>query len=264
MTNYPKGFTTTGCWVRVVCRPYEEAQTLGRRDPLDKKDLMGHDHPKSPGYTRYSCCTYVRKGLPVSLFDKIDSLHPFALVMKPFTRKIDWFYNGRKGAVSDDAPIIPGKLFNNGERDSDQRWHCPIDEVEKAVIALYEEFKWDSYYRRHPDESPTLSWNEGFIRHQRGDITGMIINPTCRESVVQALAMRSALRISIRFYTYDEKLGDFKEVNVEALRSKFKIGTLSRSLEAATQKFRELFTGARSKTDNELRLQHTAKSTVPA
>jgi hypothetical protein len=184
----PLGFNTAGCWVRVLQRPLEELQRLAFRHDLPSNELLGHNNSNTPGYTPYSCCTYLKQGLAISLYSgTLDD--DFGVFIRPLNRKIDWFYNGC-------AEIATDKL-----------WDCSMEEIAALVMNLRNQYAQDSYYKRNPKETVSLKWNEGFLRHQRQDITGILVNSNSKISVLNALAFRKALQLNVGLFEYGQENG---------------------------------------------------------
>lgn len=237
MLNKPTGFDTTGCWVRTVRRPKEEIEILAKREDLSWRDLLGHDNQQMIGYTDYSCCTYIRETFRIDLFKDDDD--DFAVFIRPFNRPIDWWYNGRKGIVTDEIKPEPGIPYDNGAtEETDQLRNCTMADIENGVIALSDEYAADYYIQENPDEVIQLNWNEAFLRYQRTDITGLYVNPESKKSVYAALVFRAALKLNVHLYFYDETSGTCNRLNLYALCENFEIDTQSLEFKSARDDYR--------------------------
>ncbi len=245
------GFDTSGCWVRII-DPKKEIKYLARREDYDGKQLLGHDDQKRIDYTHYSPCTYVKEGFAISLFGGLRD--NFGIFIRPFNRRIDWWYNGRREIVTDNIKPKPGIKYDNGAKDSDQRWNCTIEEIEEAVTALRDEYAADYYYQENPDEIVTMAWNEGFLRHQRKDITGLLVNKESKSSVYFALAFRSALELPVHLYSYDHS-GNCEYLNSYELCKKLGINT-------QTDYFKKIVTDCRKFYQDQLVAVRIAKTSL--
>jgi len=154
-----ESFKNGGCWARVIRKPEGEINILSIREGQESSKLIGHDYPQTPGYTPYSSVTYVREGINTSLFmwnEETDAA--FALLIRPTDRPIDWWYNCRDEVIANDTSAIPGKKYDNGKPDQDQRWNCNIQEIESAVLSLRAEQK--AKRSKHDPDTPVLMrWN---------------------------------------------------------------------------------------------------------
>ena len=120
-------------------------------------------------------------------------------MIRRFSRRIDYWYDGQNQIVTDDLERIPGRRFDNGAP-SGQYWDISADEIESHLEAIY---------KNYVESKPTsvLNWNEGLLRYQKGDIIGLVINPKLKRSVGNALAFRQLLGLDVGLYSYDPKRG---------------------------------------------------------
>jgi hypothetical protein len=235
----PNGFNSSGCWVRIIS-PDREIKDLAKRENCNWQELLGHDNQEQIVYTSYSSCTYIREGFGISLFCG-GAKNDFGLFLRPFNRRIDWWYNGRKEIVTDDIKPMPGQKYHNGAPDTDQLWNCTLQEITEAVTALRDEYADDFYYKNNPDEMVFLAWNEGFLRYQKNDITGLLVNKNSKESVYFALAFRSALEIQGHLYSYDSDNGTCEYLNSQNLCEKLGINTQTHEFKNLVFHYRNLY-----------------------
>lgn len=236
----PTGFDTTGCWVRLI-DPRKEIPILAKREGLEWQQLLGHDNQDQIGYTPYSSTTYVRQGLGIMLFNIFALDEGFAVFIRPFNRRIDWWYNGRDEIVTNHIKPIPGEQYNNGADDRDQRWNCHIEDIKNAMDDYRSEIAEEKYYQERPDEPIIFTWNEGFLRYQMSDITGFVVNEKSKVSVCSALAFRKAFNISGRLYAYDGVDGRCTHLNSIELCKQHGINTNDQTFRSVVDGYRASF-----------------------
>ncbi|MCH9770692.1 MAG: hypothetical protein K0U12_07425 [Gammaproteobacteria bacterium] len=229
--DIPSGFNTTGCWVRGISVERELKILAYRKDKLWHQ-LLGHNNQSDLDYTDYSACTFVKNHLPILLFSSVGKKDEIGVFIRPFNRKIDWFFTGGgKHTVTDSIKKIPGQPFNNGNKKDCQRWNTSTHDILSALTALYNRYQSDDYYQENPDVKVCLPWNEGFLRYQTQDITGILINPKSPSSITKALAFRKALDLGnpnnpkeyASLFSYDPECGTTQRHSSHTLCRQFKI-----------------------------------------
>jgi len=238
--NAPSGFDDFGCWVRVLRTPVTEISILAFREDLGWRELLGHENIGDTGYTSYSSCTYIRRGFGIALFNGgLDD--NFGIFIRPFNRRIDWFYDGRHEIITDDIKPERGKKYNNGGVEGSQLWNCSLQEISDLINQLRNYYARDIYYRENPNEPVTLGWNEGFLRYKQEDITGLLINSNSKVSVFQALAFREALRFNARLFEYDSDTGECRQYSSASLCEKHGINQYSQEFQSSVLIYRKNF-----------------------
>lgn len=218
---------TNGYWIRVIRRPDEEKGILQKREALSDAVLskMRHEtnhYSSNPSYTEYSSCTYVRPGLPVSLFGSGGA----GFMIKPSASPISYWYDGHREVVSNCIMVRKGEQIDNGEAEG-QYWELTGKQVEDVLTKKFldevdkccrNSTKDQEHYDRHGvllDQELLdigFSWNEGKLRYKRKDIFGVCVDPNNKQSSIDALKLRQKFDLQVPLYFYNDKTGQHTRV----------------------------------------------------
>lgn len=206
---------TQGCWIRIISDIEKEVEILRKRQTLPRENLIGHDNQKDPNYTDYSSATFVKQGLPVSLYDLPDD--EAGVFIDMHDGSIDHWYDGRKEVISDNLPRVPGQPLDNGMLEG-QLWY-----TNRGKIAANLESRYQSLIKQYEcegitDSTPFLTWNEGSFRYINSDIVGIRVNADNLRSIKRAFDIQQKFNLHVPFYAYDSDTGSVQQVQEEALR----------------------------------------------
>jgi hypothetical protein len=221
-----------GHWIRVIRRPVEELAILQKRAKLSANTLSQMQHTENsvnsdPNYIPESACTFVRGGIPISLFMEGGHSGYAGFMIRPSAAPIPHWYDGHREVVSDNVIQWKGERFDNGES-AGQHWNVTAKQVETILTQQFA----DRVSRRckiaaedpeHYDRHGILrdrelceiafSWNEGRLHYKREDIFGVYVVPDNKQSCIAALNLRRQFGLNVPLYSYDSNTGNRTRVN---------------------------------------------------
>jgi hypothetical protein len=175
-----------GFWIRTIQDLKKEIGILEEREKMPKEvdlEKLRHSNEKIKNYTPYSPATFVKKGIPVALFDASSA----GVMIKTKGRTIPYWYDGHNEQLTRDMNYSKEKLDNG--QPSGQFWEIKESDIAKTLQKMKDNYindmvlnvqeegndKYKIFNDKRFQRGCSFSWNEGLFRYKKEDIFAIYV-----------------------------------------------------------------------------------------